>query len=153
MRAEERRESILAAAGITQPMLYRHFKSKHELLLTCLECSAALVQAAWREVPDLSTMGERYLTLTAAGIDGVSLRMQAMAEASDERSSVTLKLLAPPLRGDGRHPHSTKHNPLERRLRKEPAAAVKGGPVPQESRGGGEQQRPGPLGRHAAQEQ
>lgn len=104
MRAEERRESILvaaeqtfarlgyrgagmadiaAAAGITQPMLYRHFTSKHQLFITCLERSTDLVLAAWREVPDLPTMGKCYLTLSAAGLDAVRLRMQAMAESDD----------------------------------------------------------------------
>lgn len=74
---------IAAEAGITQPMLYRHFKSKHELFLTCIDRNSEQVVTAWHAVPDLPTMGHDYLGLTTAGSAGLRLRIQALAESSD----------------------------------------------------------------------
>lgn len=104
MRAPERREFILeaaectfarlgyrvagmadiaAAAGITQPMLYRHFRSKKELFLAVLDRCTNRILEAWRSAPDLGSMGEAYMGLAIARPDVVRLRLQALAECED----------------------------------------------------------------------
>lgn len=104
MRAPERREFILeaaertfarlgyhvagmadvaAAAGITQPMLYRHFSSKKELFLEVLDRCTLRILEAWRGAPDLPSMGEAYMRLASARPDVVRLRLLALAECED----------------------------------------------------------------------
>lgn len=104
MRAAERRESILdaatatfarlgyraagmadiaEAAGITQPMLYRHFSSKKELYLECLDRAVAEILEALRTAPDLRAMGPAYTRLTIERPDLVRLRLQALTESEE----------------------------------------------------------------------
>lgn len=74
---------IAAAAGITQPMLYRHFASKHELFLEVLEHFMDPIIELWADAPDLFVMGARYLQFSATHQEVVRLRYQALAEAND----------------------------------------------------------------------
>jgi AcrR family transcriptional regulator len=82
-------EAIARDAGISQPYLFRLFKTKRELFLACLEvCDARIVatfQTAARGVPHeevLSAMGKAYVELLA---DRTSLlfQMQSYAACSD----------------------------------------------------------------------
>lgn len=102
MKAAERREAILDAAeltfarlgyrgagmadiaetsGVTQPMLYRHFASKHELFLAVLDRSIGQVLELWRAAPDLTAMGHAYTKLAASRPHVARLRQMAMAES------------------------------------------------------------------------
>ena len=74
---------IAAAAGITQPMLYRHFSSKKELFLAVLDRCTLRILEAWRSAPTLPSMGDAYMELAMARPDVVRLRMQALAECED----------------------------------------------------------------------
>ena len=40
---------ICAEAGVTEPILYRHFPSKRDLYLACLDAAWTRVQALWDE--------------------------------------------------------------------------------------------------------
>src|SRR5688500_17708525 len=82
-------EAIARDAGISQPYLFRLFKTKRELFLACLEvCDARIVatfQTAAHGVPPgevLSAMGKAYVELLA---DRTSLlfQMQSYAACSD----------------------------------------------------------------------
>lgn len=104
MRAPERRASILdaaeqtfarlgyrtagmadiaEAAGITQPMLYRHFGSKRELFLAVLDRAVDQIITVWRSSPDLMEMGPAYTRLAIARPDLVRLRLLALTESED----------------------------------------------------------------------
>jgi AcrR family transcriptional regulator len=84
--------AIARVAGVTEPILYRHFASKRELFLACLDESWARVRELWEravvEEPDPSrwvrAMGLAYRD--AAGLRNVvsSLWIQALAEASED---------------------------------------------------------------------
>src|SRR5262249_28942244 len=80
---------IARAAGITEPILYRHFGSKRDLYLACLE-------AAWRNLRDLAEQAVRddprgclgaiadmYMAKRAR-IRLVDLWIQALSETADE---------------------------------------------------------------------
>jgi AcrR family transcriptional regulator len=115
MAAEERRQAVLQTAcrvfsrssyhgattadiaretGVTEPVLYRHFASKRDLYLACLEEGWARVRAVWEralaEQPDpkewLSSMGRAYMHLQARDekILLVDLWIQALSEASED---------------------------------------------------------------------
>ena len=91
--AEERRASLLACAcgvfsggsyrgsttaeiareaGITEPVLYRHFESKRDLYLACIDETWRRIRGLWDEVvaaePDpaawIAAMGQAYLAAT-----------------------------------------------------------------------------------------
>jgi AcrR family transcriptional regulator len=80
-------------AGVTEPILYRHFDSKRELYLACLEESWARIQVLWettREAePDsgawLTAMGRSFLDSAEHRPVISNLWIQALAEASDDR--------------------------------------------------------------------
>ena len=85
-------KSIAAEAGVTEPILYRHFPSKRHLYLACLEAAWARVQALWEKAlagePDpggwLQAMGAAYLTAKDKRARLVDLWIQALTEASDD---------------------------------------------------------------------
>lgn len=104
MRAPERREAILdaatatfarlgyraagmadiaEAAEITQPMLYRHFSSKKELYLECLDRAVAAIMGALRAATDLAGMGVAYAQLSLERPELVRLRLQALTETEE----------------------------------------------------------------------
>jgi AcrR family transcriptional regulator len=115
MAAEERRRCVVGAAcrvfskasyhgaptaeiaresGVTEPVLYRHFPSKRDLYLACLDAGWAHVRGLWEEAlanePDprlkLGAMGRAYVQLQRTG-DRIMLSdlwIQALNEASED---------------------------------------------------------------------
>jgi AcrR family transcriptional regulator len=113
LSAEERRASILgcactvfsqgsyrgtttaelaAASGITEPILYRHFDSKRDLYLACLEETWGQVRLLWEEAVASET--DPALWVAAMGLAFLeseehrpvisNLWVQALAEASED---------------------------------------------------------------------
>jgi AcrR family transcriptional regulator len=115
MPAAERRQCVLEAAvrvfarasyhaattaeiaresGVSEPVLYRHFASKRDLYLACLDAGWAQVRRLWDEAlerePDpafrLGAMGRAYIERQRAG-DRIMLSdfwVQALTEAADD---------------------------------------------------------------------
>ena len=112
--AEERRASLLACAcgvfsggsyrgsttaeiareaGVTEPVLYRHFESKRDLYLACIDETWRRIRGLWDEVvaaePDsaawVSAMGQAYLAATEQKMAIGNLWLQALSEASDDQ--------------------------------------------------------------------
>jgi TetR/AcrR family transcriptional regulator len=85
-------KAIAAQAGITEPILYRHFPSKRDLYLACLDAAWARVQSLWDKAlaaePDpagwLHALGLAYLTAKDKRARLVDLWIQALSEASDD---------------------------------------------------------------------
>jgi AcrR family transcriptional regulator len=82
---------IARAAGVTEPVLYRHFASKRELYLACVDEAWRGVRALWDEAlaaePDparwLAAIGYAYLA-AQDDVFLVDLWVQALTEASDD---------------------------------------------------------------------
>ncbi len=104
MKAPERREAILGAAartfarlgyrvatmgdiaaeaGITQPMLYRHFPSKRDLYLAVIDKVYATVNEVFAKASSLTEMGQAAVALALSQPDSIRLRLQALAECED----------------------------------------------------------------------
>lgn len=85
-------KAICSEAGVSEPILYRHFPSKCDLYLACLDAAWTRVQALWAkaldEEPDptawLQAMGAAYLTAKDKRARLVDLWIQALSEASDD---------------------------------------------------------------------
>jgi AcrR family transcriptional regulator len=84
---------IARETGVTEPVLYRHFASKRELYLACLDTVWERVRALWEKAlerePDpanwLRALGKAYLDARAAAkIVLVDLWIQALTEAADD---------------------------------------------------------------------
>jgi TetR/AcrR family transcriptional regulator len=83
---------IARQAGVTEPILYRHFESKRDLYLACLENAWDSCQAMWEaavaEEPDpalwLTAMGRAYLEARDKRGLIANLWVQALTEASDD---------------------------------------------------------------------
>jgi AcrR family transcriptional regulator len=84
---------IARATGVTEPVLYRHFASKRELYLACLDSVWQQVHSLWEkaiaEEPEpenwLKSIGKAYLEARAAArIVLVDLWIQALPEAADD---------------------------------------------------------------------
>jgi AcrR family transcriptional regulator len=83
---------IARKAGVTEPVLYRHFASKRDLYLAVLEESWSRLRALWQEVvaeePDprfwVGAMGRAYLESKDTKVLCAELWIQALTEASDE---------------------------------------------------------------------
>jgi AcrR family transcriptional regulator len=84
---------IARELGVTEPVLYRHFASKRELYLACLDEVWAQVRELWKKAladePDPSNwiraIGKAYLEARAsARIVLVDLWIQALTEAADD---------------------------------------------------------------------
>jgi AcrR family transcriptional regulator len=111
--AEERRAAVLEAActifcrgtyrstttaeiakhaGVTEPVLYRHFSSKRDLYLACLEEAWRETRTLWdnavAEEPDPSrwgiAMGKAYLATKDRRVQLTHLWLQSLAEVSDD---------------------------------------------------------------------
>jgi AcrR family transcriptional regulator len=84
--------SIARVAGVTEPILYRHFTSKRALFLACLDESWARVRELWEhavaEEPEPAhwVRAMAFAYRDAAGLRNVvsSLWIQALAEASED---------------------------------------------------------------------
>jgi AcrR family transcriptional regulator len=84
---------IARRAGVTEPILYRHFRSKRDLYLACLESSWVETRQMWDKAvaaePDpahwMSAMGAAYLRASKERHGLVAnLWIQALTEASDD---------------------------------------------------------------------
>jgi AcrR family transcriptional regulator len=83
---------IARRAGVTEPVLYRHFASKRDLYLAVLEESWSRLRAMWEEAiaeePDprfrVGAMGRAYFAATDPKVLCAELWIQALTEASDD---------------------------------------------------------------------
>lgn len=83
---------IAREAGVTEPVLYRHFASKRALYLAVLEESWRRLRALWGSVvekePDpkfwVGAMGRAYFAAKDPKVMCADLWMQALTEASDD---------------------------------------------------------------------
>jgi TetR/AcrR family transcriptional regulator len=83
---------IAREAGVTEPVLYRHFDSKRDLYLACLEATWAGVRIMWEEAvaaeedPSLwvATMGRSFIESEAERPVISNLWVQAIAEGSED---------------------------------------------------------------------
>ena len=84
---------IARATGVTEPVLYRHFASKRELYLACLDSVWQQVRMLWENAIEreqdsanwLKAIGKAYLEARAsARIVLVDLWIQALTEAADD---------------------------------------------------------------------
>ena len=83
---------IARKAGVTEPVLYRHFASKRDLYLAVLEESWRRLRALWQRVveeePDprfwVGAMGRAYLESKDSKVLCAELWIQALTEASDD---------------------------------------------------------------------
>jgi AcrR family transcriptional regulator len=84
---------IARATGVTEPVLYRHFASKRELYLACLDAVWEQVRALWEKALEaeedpanwLKAIGKAYLEARAAArVVLVDLWIQALTEAADD---------------------------------------------------------------------
>lgn len=83
---------IARAAGVTEPILYRHFASKRDLYLACLRAAWEETRDMWEaaidEEPDpaewIAYMGRTYLAAKDKRGHIALLWVQAMTEASDD---------------------------------------------------------------------
>lgn len=83
---------IAREAGVSEPILYRHFASKRELYLACLESAWASMRAAFdarltelgdREAVDAIGQAAREFH-ASAGVKPVTLWIQALTEAGED---------------------------------------------------------------------
>jgi AcrR family transcriptional regulator len=82
---------IAREAGVTEPILYRHFASKQDLYLACLAEAWATLRALWEEARAaerepaawLPAMAAAYLRLHEQKTLLASMWVQALAEAGD----------------------------------------------------------------------
>ena len=113
LRAEERRAAVLdhacrafsrgtyhgtttaeiaRAAGVSEPILYRHFPSKRDLYLACIEETWERTRARWEEAiaaePDpaewISAMGRAFLEWKEQRALISNLWLQSLVEASED---------------------------------------------------------------------
>jgi TetR/AcrR family transcriptional regulator len=83
---------IAREAGVSEPILYRHFASKRDLYLACLADAWQRVRSGWEEAiagePDpglwLTVMGRSFLALREDKILIANLWVQALTEASED---------------------------------------------------------------------
>ena len=84
---------IARETGVTEPVLYRHFTSKRELYLACLDSVWEQVRTLWEKALEreadpanwLKAIGKAYLEARAAArIVLVDLWIQALTEAADD---------------------------------------------------------------------
>lgn len=83
---------IAQAAGVSEPILYRHFKSKRDLYLACLREGWERVRAIWDEAVEqeadpgnwLVAMGQAILEPSERKAMLGNLWVQALTEASDD---------------------------------------------------------------------
>jgi AcrR family transcriptional regulator len=83
---------IARRAGVTEPVLYRHFASKRDLYLAVLDESWSRLRAVWQEAVDgepdprfwVAAMGRAYFAIEDPKLRCAELWMQALTEASDD---------------------------------------------------------------------
>ncbi len=83
---------IARAAGVSEPILYRHFASKRDLYFAALDLVWAKARAAWEEAiadaPDvragLESMGRRHFGVRDCKTQLAELWVQALSEATED---------------------------------------------------------------------
>jgi AcrR family transcriptional regulator len=83
---------IARVAGVTEPVLYRHFASKRDLYLSVLDESWRRLRDLWNDAvgaePDpmlwVSAMGQAYFQAKDPKVRCADLWVQALTEASDD---------------------------------------------------------------------
>ena len=83
---------LAKAAGVTEPILYRHFDSKRELYLSCLDASWADLRARWDEAIEGESDPALWLKALATSLFEAekkrpvvsSLWIQALSEAAED---------------------------------------------------------------------
>ena len=83
---------LAKAAGVTEPILYRHFDSKRELYLACLDASWADLRARWDEAIQGESDPALWLKALATSLFEAekkqpvvsSLWIQALSEAAED---------------------------------------------------------------------
>ena len=83
---------IARAAGVSEPILYRHFPSKRDLYLACIEETWARTRARWEQAladePNpahwLAAMGRAFLEWKEQRAVISNLWLQSLAEASED---------------------------------------------------------------------
>jgi AcrR family transcriptional regulator len=83
---------IARQAGVTEPVLYRHFASKRDLYLAVLEESWSRLRAMWKQAvegePDprfwVAAIGRSYFAAKDPKVLCAELWIQALTEASDD---------------------------------------------------------------------
>jgi AcrR family transcriptional regulator len=84
---------IARETGVTEPVLYRHFASKRELYLACLDAVWQQVRVLWETAVEreqdsanwVKAIGKAYLEARAsARVVLVDLWIQALTEAADD---------------------------------------------------------------------
>lgn len=83
---------IARAAGVSEPILYRHFASKRELYLAALDHVWAKAKAMWEEVllgspsvdAGLADMGRGHFSVRDCKFQLAELWVQALGEAADD---------------------------------------------------------------------
>jgi AcrR family transcriptional regulator len=84
---------IAREAGVTEPILYRHFESKRDLYLACLEETWAVLRTMWEETiaaePDpglwIASIGRSFIESEVKRPLISNLWVQALAEASEDK--------------------------------------------------------------------
>jgi AcrR family transcriptional regulator len=83
---------IVRRAGVSEPILYRHFASKRELYLACIEEAWRRVRTAWERAEAeedprawLVQVGDSFAELKRARMLLWDLWAQALTEAADDR--------------------------------------------------------------------
>lgn len=88
---------LAAAAGVTEPILYRHFDSKRALYLACLEDAWVSIRAAWDEAvaaePDpalwIAAMGRAFIESREHRPVVSNMWLQGLAEATEDPEIAT----------------------------------------------------------------
>ncbi|HEY2355620.1 MAG TPA: TetR/AcrR family transcriptional regulator [Gaiellaceae bacterium] len=83
---------IARAAGISEPIIYRHFASKRDLYLATLEYVWAKARAGWEQTvaasPDacaaVEAIGKGHVSVRSAKLQLAELWVQALGEASED---------------------------------------------------------------------
>jgi AcrR family transcriptional regulator len=83
---------IARAAGVTEPILYRHFSSKRDLYLSCLDAAWAEIRTMWEQAiaeesdPALwvGAMGRSYLAAKDKRGQMATLWLHALTDANDD---------------------------------------------------------------------
>lgn len=83
---------IARAAGVSEPILYRHFASKRDLYLAALEHVWEKARSSWEraltEAPDacaaVEAIGKGHVSVRSAKLQLAELWVQALSEASED---------------------------------------------------------------------